>query len=160
MPSKRDVQSTLRDGGRSGADGRGRRRLRSVLVVAELALAMLLLVGSGLLIATFGALRQHGPGFLLRACPHDERSALARVFSRRPRTIRPFNSARTWSRRWTLCPGSRIPVSPPRCRLGFGKRLGQVNIDVQGHAPATSLDQVPGRALSAEQPRIYAGNWR
>ena len=61
--SKRDVQSTLREGGRSGADGKGRRRLRSVLVVAELALAMLLLVGSGLLIATFGALRHTDPGF-------------------------------------------------------------------------------------------------
>jgi putative ABC transport system permease protein len=61
--AKTDVQDSLREGGRSGNDGRGRRRLRSLLVISEVALAMLLLVGAGLLIKTFAALRHADPGF-------------------------------------------------------------------------------------------------
>src|SRR5213082_3280072 len=42
---------------------RGRNRLRSVLVVSEVALALVLLAGAGLLIRTFGALRHADAGF-------------------------------------------------------------------------------------------------
>jgi putative ABC transport system permease protein len=55
--------SALKDGGRSVSDGRERHRARSVLVVAEVALALVLLVGSGLLVRTFVELRRVEPGF-------------------------------------------------------------------------------------------------
>jgi putative ABC transport system permease protein len=56
--------SALRDGGRAASDGRSRNRTRSVLVVAEIALALVLLVASGLMVRTFQALRQVDPGFV------------------------------------------------------------------------------------------------
>jgi putative ABC transport system permease protein len=57
------LQTTLRGGaGRSG-DGGGRRRARNVLAVAEIALAMVLLVGAGLLLHSFVALTAVNPGF-------------------------------------------------------------------------------------------------
>ena len=45
------------------AGGRSTRRLRSALVIAEVALATLLLVGAGLLMRSYGGLRAADPGF-------------------------------------------------------------------------------------------------
>jgi predicted permease len=61
--ARTDLQSTLREGGRSGSMGSARDRLRGVLVVGELALALVLLVGAGLLIRSGFVLNQVRPGF-------------------------------------------------------------------------------------------------
>jgi predicted permease len=53
----------LMDGGRSATESPGRHRARNVLVVSEIALALVLLIVSGLMIRTFIALRQVDPGF-------------------------------------------------------------------------------------------------
>jgi predicted permease len=53
----------IRDGGRTASAGRERHRARATLVVAQVALAMVLLVGAGLMIRTFLALMQVDPGF-------------------------------------------------------------------------------------------------
>ncbi len=58
-----NLQETLQDGGRSLNAGSAGQRLRGLLVVAEVALAMMLLVGSGLLIRSFVALLDEDPGF-------------------------------------------------------------------------------------------------
>ncbi|HEY3383341.1 MAG TPA: ABC transporter permease [Vicinamibacterales bacterium] len=55
--------AALKDGGRSASDSRERHRLRSTLVVAEVALAMVLLISSGLMVRTFVALRSVDPGY-------------------------------------------------------------------------------------------------
>ncbi len=60
--SRSDLHETLKEGGRSGSGGT-RSGLRSTLVVAEIALALMLLVGAGLLIKSFIKLQQVTPGF-------------------------------------------------------------------------------------------------
>ncbi|HEY9284271.1 MAG TPA: ABC transporter permease [Pyrinomonadaceae bacterium] len=60
--SRVDLQDTLKEGGRSGAAGT-RRGVRGALVVAEVSLAVVLLVGAGLLVRSFVGLRQVSPGF-------------------------------------------------------------------------------------------------
>lgn len=58
------LRSGLREGGRSMSESRGRKRLRSLLVIVQVALALVLLVSSGLIIRTFQALVRVNPGFL------------------------------------------------------------------------------------------------
>ena len=53
----------LRDGGRGSAIGGDRHRVRSVLVVAQVALALVVVVGSGLMVRSFRELRAVDPGF-------------------------------------------------------------------------------------------------
>jgi predicted permease len=57
------LSATLRSGGRTLSHSKERHRARSTLVVVQIALAMLLLIGSGLMIRTFRTLRQVQPGF-------------------------------------------------------------------------------------------------
>jgi len=58
-----NVNETLKAGGRSGTSGSGHARLRSALVVAEIAVAMVLLTASGLLLRSFEKMRAVDPGF-------------------------------------------------------------------------------------------------
>jgi putative ABC transport system permease protein len=58
-----DVTAHLKEGGGRSGTGRRQNKTRAVLVVAEVALALVLLVGAALLIRTFVALRAVDPGF-------------------------------------------------------------------------------------------------
>ncbi len=58
-----NLQYTLKENGRSVAEGRHNRRLRSLFVIAEVALALVLLAGAGLLINSFARLQAVDPGF-------------------------------------------------------------------------------------------------
>jgi len=57
------INAALRGGGRNASASRERHRARNTLVVAQVALALVLLVASGLMIRTFAALRNVHPGF-------------------------------------------------------------------------------------------------
>ena len=57
------LSETLKDGGKGGSEGAGRRRLRGALVVAEFALSLMLLIGAGLMIKSFLRLQAVDPGF-------------------------------------------------------------------------------------------------
>lgn len=60
--SRIDLTGGLKDGGR-GSGGTHNKRLRSVMMVSEVALSFMLLVGAGLLIKSFARLRDVSPGF-------------------------------------------------------------------------------------------------
>ena len=61
--TRRSLTAGLREGGRSGAGGRASNRVRAGLVVAEMALAVMLLMGAGLLIRSFVELTNVPRGF-------------------------------------------------------------------------------------------------
>ena len=61
--SRADLSTSLKEGGRSQTGGVARQRMRSALVVAEVALSLLLLIGAGLMLKSFSLLRQAETGF-------------------------------------------------------------------------------------------------
>lgn len=64
--ARADVRESLNEGGRSGMSSRRQGRLRRLLVITEVALALVLLVGSGLMVRSFIKLRQVDVGFTAR----------------------------------------------------------------------------------------------
>jgi putative ABC transport system permease protein len=58
-----DIRESLNEESRGGSGSARHRRMRSMLVVAEMALALVLLVGAGLLLRSFSALTRVSPGF-------------------------------------------------------------------------------------------------
>ncbi len=60
--SKPDLNQALKDGSRSAGQGRGG-RLRSAIVVAEIALALILMIGAGLMLKSFRQMREVDTGF-------------------------------------------------------------------------------------------------
>jgi predicted permease len=70
-----NTMNALRQGGRTLGASRERHRARNALVVAQVALALVLLVCSGLMIRTFQALRHVEPGFV-----HPEQVETLRIF--------------------------------------------------------------------------------
>src|SRR5262249_35743340 len=63
VASRPDLASFLKDVRRDGGSAGGRRRLRAVLVAAQVALALVLLAGAGLAIRSFDRLTRVDPGF-------------------------------------------------------------------------------------------------
>jgi predicted permease len=61
--SRPDLSATLKESGSRSGSGLRQNKARGILVVSEMALAIVLLVGAGLLIRTFLSLRSVAPGF-------------------------------------------------------------------------------------------------
>ena len=61
--SKVDLHDALKESGTRLTAGSARARIRSVLVIAEMALALMLLAGAGLLVRSFVSVREIDPGF-------------------------------------------------------------------------------------------------
>jgi putative ABC transport system permease protein len=63
LASHRDVNETLKESGRGSNEGRKSRSSRAALVVVEVAIAVVLVTGAGLLMKSFGNLMHVDPGF-------------------------------------------------------------------------------------------------
>ena len=63
IAARADVAEALKEGGRSATASTMGHRIREILVISELAVALVLLVGAGLLIKGFSRLRSMNPGF-------------------------------------------------------------------------------------------------
>jgi predicted permease len=141
--SRVDLNSTLKAGGRNAQEGGGlssRRRLRNLLVVAEVAISMVLLVGAGLLIRSFVRLQNVSPGFDPQGVVSMRLGASARQFENRDAAVAYFA---TFGDQLASVPGvkERGAVSS----LPFTSAVGWGTINVEGWTPE------PGQELQVDQ---------
>ena len=61
--SNPDLNETLKEGGRGGTGSAKRQRMRSAFVISEITLALVLLIGAGLMLKSFWRLQRVDPGF-------------------------------------------------------------------------------------------------
>jgi putative ABC transport system permease protein len=61
--SRTNLNETLKEGGKTAVSGGRSHRLRNLFVIAEIAMTLVLLIGSGLLIKSFARLQSVNPGF-------------------------------------------------------------------------------------------------
>src|SRR5882724_5148139 len=95
--SKAEIAVAMREGARGSGTSAKTNRLRALLIASETALAVMLMVGAGLLLRTFWGLLQENPGFnpsrvvtasLYLPVPNDPKMDVYRDFSKRTSFIR------------------------------------------------------------------------
>jgi putative ABC transport system permease protein len=139
-----DSAQTLKEGGRGGSGGPGRQRLRSFLIVSEVSLALVLLVGAGLLVKSFLRVLGADPGFepegtltltvSLPPSSYDEPAKRAAFFDRVLEGLEGIPGVRAY--------GSTAPL------LGHW----QTSFTVEGQPEA-----LPGQAPSTDITRVSPG---
>lgn len=134
--SRVNLNETLKEGGRSLV-GSGNHRLRSALVVTELALSLVLLIGAGLLIRSFIRVQQVEPGF----SPHNVLSMRLSVggtaYEKMPKRLVFYQQL--WDRIRQL-PGVEsaggVSVLPLSGSLSWG------NISIEGYVPEAGQSMI------------------
>ncbi|MGD0912151.1 MAG: ABC transporter permease [Terracidiphilus sp.] len=142
------VNEALKEGGRTGTSGSGNARLRSALVVTEIAVALVLLIASGLLLRSFEKMRQVNLGLN----PDHMLTAIYNLPQRQYSTqasIDAFND--TLLRRLAILPGVKsvgITSNLPASGLG-----GSTAFVAEGYVPPK------GEALSLSWPSQTNGDY-
>jgi putative ABC transport system permease protein len=150
--TRTDLNTGLKEGGRSGSDGGLRNRLRGALVVIEVALSLMLLVGAGLLIKSFARLQAVNPGFEASNLMAIRISLPAARYAR-PEAVKAFYEK--LAARLAALPGVKavgatnvLPLSGMNVRTSF---------TIVGRPPAT-LAEAPGAQNRSRQPRLFSSD--
>ena len=166
--SRGNVQEALKDGARQIGASVRHRRIRQALVVGEIALAVVLLVGAGLMIRSFGTLRGVNPGF----DAHNVLTARVTVPTRRyPDEARRIDFFSTLVARLSAIPGvesagavSYLPLAGSGAATGFtivgqpAPLAGQepttdVSVCDNGYFRALKVPLLRGRTFSERELR-------
>jgi len=142
-----DVRESLNEGGRSGIGSRKQGRLRRLLVIAEVALALVLLVGSGLMVRSFIKLRQVDVGFTahnvltMRVPLPDAKYPIPQTITD-PRDPAGLAFSEKLLARVEALPGVQSATAATILPLGAGDGWGKF-LSIEGRAAPASIDQVP-----------------
>ncbi|HEX7173827.1 MAG TPA: ABC transporter permease [Pyrinomonadaceae bacterium] len=147
--SRADVSESLKEGGRGSVEG-GRSPLRSVLVVAEVAVSLVLLVGAGLLAQSFARLMDVSPGFDAERVLAFDVVFRGENYTQRAATVPALEELLTQA---AAVPGvEAVGVVNP---LPLGGNFEANSFQIEGRAPAE-----PGREPSADRRVITSDYFR
>jgi predicted permease len=151
--AKVDLNTGLKAGGRSthgdGGFGTSRRRLRSLLVVSEVAFSLMLLIGAGLLVRSFVRLQSVSPGFNTDNVISMRLGASGRQFPNREAAVEFY---RQFGDRIATVPGVKLRGAVSA--LPFTSSVGWGSINVEGFTPQ------PGQELQVDQRAATADYFR
>jgi putative ABC transport system permease protein len=144
--AKGDMQSALNEGGRSGTQSRRQGRLRGLLIASEMALALVLLVGAGLMAESFLRLRRVDAGFNARnvltmrvPLPASKYPPPETAEGPQPAGL---NFYEQLLERVKALPGVESAGMSTVLPLGAGSGWGKL-FSIESHPAPTSLEQVP-----------------
>jgi predicted permease len=143
-----NVNSTLKEGGRSGTTGGGHARLRSTLVVAEIAIALVLLAASGLLLRSFEKMRSVDLGFRPERVATAAYSLPQKQYSTQP-AVNAFNDE--LMRRLERVPGAESVALTSTLPASGG--FGNETFVVEGYVPPK------GAAMNLATPAQVIGGY-
>ncbi len=139
-----DLNTSLKAGGRNaqgeGGFGSHRRRLRSLLVVAEVAISLMLLIAAGLLVRSFVRLQQVSPGFDPEGVISMRLGSRATRFANSDQAIEFYRNARA-----ALASVPSVVAYGAVSTLPFTGSVGWGGINVEGWTPE------PGQELQVDQ---------
>ncbi len=143
---KSDVRESLNDGGRSGIGSRKQGRVRRLLVISEVALALVLLIGSGLMVRSFWKLRDVDVGYtahnvLTMRVPLPAAKYPSPLSAEDPGEPAGLSFSEQLLARVRSLPGVEGATTASILPLGAGTGWGKF-MSVQGRE-AQSLDEVP-----------------
>ena len=145
--ARTDLRDAMNEGGGPGFGTRKQGRVRRVLIVAEVALALVLLVSSGLMLRTFIKLRQVDVGFgarnvLTMRVPLPDAKYPVPVSVTDPREPAGLAFSDELLARVSSLPGVQSATTATVFPLGAGQDWGKF-LSIEGQPAPSSLDQVP-----------------
>jgi putative ABC transport system permease protein len=159
--ARSDLVESLKEGGRGATSGAGRVRVRNALVVAEVALAFVLLSGAALLIRSFNRLQQADPGFESTNVITMWMPMTSAQYPDGARIISYLDQVRE---KLEAVPGVRAAATTSSLPLeGWSDGMpflieGQPFLDL-ANRPGAGYKQVSPSYLSALQMRLLKGRW-
>lgn len=145
--ARNDLRDSMNEGGGPGFGSRKQGRVRRVLIVAEVALALVLLVGSGLMLRTFIKLRQVDVGFGARnvvtmRVPLPDAKYPVPLSATDPRDPAGLEFSDQLLTRVSSLPGVQSATVATMLPLGAGQNWGK-SLSIEGELAPPSLEQVP-----------------
>jgi putative ABC transport system permease protein len=162
-----DLQSVLKEGGRSAGMGGVKDRLRTTLIAAELALALVLLTGASLLIQSALALQRVAPGFDPRGVVSARLSLPAEEYATPVRVQQTFERIVEEASALPGVQAAAVTSQVPRAPGGNGNGLvpegktpepqniimSRLRMITPGYFDAMRIPIVRGRGLTAQDRR-------
>ena len=145
--ARTDLRDAMNEGGGAGIGNRKQGRARRVLVAAEVASALVLLAGSGLMVRTFIKLRQEDIGFKSRnvitmRVPLPDAKYRFPLTAQDPREAEGLPFYEQLLTRVATIPGVQAASCATNLPLGGGQEWGKF-FSIEGRPAPPSLDQVP-----------------
>jgi putative ABC transport system permease protein len=158
--ARTDLRDLLNEGAGTGLGTRKQGRMRRLLVVAEVALALVLLAGSGLMIRTFIKLRQVDVGFNARnvvtmRVPLPDAKYPQPLSASDPRDPAGLAFSEQLLSRITSVPGVKAATVATVLPLGAGQDWGKF-LSIEGRPAPASLDQVPLVRFALVSPDYFS----
>jgi putative ABC transport system permease protein len=146
--SRTDLNATLKESGLRSGSGLRHNKARSLLVIAEMSMAVVLLVGAGLMIRTFGMLRSVDPGFDAHNVLTMEMSLTGALFEKAAGVTQLVRDAQ---RRIESLPG--VTAFASTCCLPLEGGFG-LPFEIQGRPPADPSN-APGAGWRTISPGYF-----
>jgi putative ABC transport system permease protein len=158
--ARTDLRDLLNEGAGTGLGTRKQGRMRRLLVVAEVALALVLLAGSGLMIRTFIKLRQVDVGFNARnvvtmRVPLPDAKYPQPLSASDPRDPAGLAFSEQLLSRITSVPGVKAATVATVLPLGAGQDWGKF-LSIEGRPAPSSRDQVPLVRFALVSPDYFS----